>query len=341
MSELIVVTGPPGAGKSTVAKVLAQRYDPSALISSDAFFAMVGRGYIDPWTEAAHRQNEFVVAAAAAAAGRMTQGGYTVVFDGVIGPWFLETFLAATGLREVHYVMADRAITVNAINPGPVDTGWPSDELRERLRPAFPAGRWGQPTDIAKIVSWLISPDSAWLTGQVVDAAAAFAAETRHAAASPHRRPQRACRPDFCSWPLSDPKQHPQAGCSRLTAGCRIVSGATCAAVGCGRSPGSTSASLEHGRREVARGRRLRPAAGEDRGAALGIRRHAGLGGFIAARSSRQGGSTRNYSCDSQGPHQLADRLAVEHRVDNEEPGCRSRTRSARGCYAMVISSAR
>jgi len=70
--------------------------------------------------------------------------------------------------------VADRAITVNAINPGPVDTGWPSDELRERLRPAFPAGRWGQPEDIAKIVTWLISADSAWLTGQVIDAEGGF-----------------------------------------------------------------------------------------------------------------------------------------------------------------------
>jgi cytidylate kinase len=105
MSELIVVTGPPGAGKSTVAQILANRFDPSALVAGDAFFAMVLRGYIDPWTEAAHRQNEVVVVAAAAAAGRITEGGYTVVFDGVIGPWFLDTFLAATGLDEVHCVM--------------------------------------------------------------------------------------------------------------------------------------------------------------------------------------------------------------------------------------------
>jgi 3-oxoacyl-[acyl-carrier protein] reductase len=70
--------------------------------------------------------------------------------------------------------LADRAITVNALNPGPVDTGWPSEELRERLRPAFPAGRWGQPEDIARIVSWLTSPESAWLTGQVIDAEGGF-----------------------------------------------------------------------------------------------------------------------------------------------------------------------
>ncbi len=70
--------------------------------------------------------------------------------------------------------LADRGITVNAINPGPVDTGWPSAELRERLRPAFPAGRWGSPDDIAAIVGWLVSPDSAWLTGQVIDAEGGF-----------------------------------------------------------------------------------------------------------------------------------------------------------------------
>jgi 3-oxoacyl-[acyl-carrier protein] reductase len=54
--------------------------------------------------------------------------------------------------------LADCGITVNTINPGPVDTGWPSASLRERLTPSFPAGRWGQPEDIAPIVGWLVSP---------------------------------------------------------------------------------------------------------------------------------------------------------------------------------------
>jgi len=66
---------------------------------------MVDRGYIDPWTDAAQEQNKVVIAAAAAAAGRLAQGGYTVVFDSVIGPWFLDAFLAATGLSEVDYMM--------------------------------------------------------------------------------------------------------------------------------------------------------------------------------------------------------------------------------------------
>jgi 3-oxoacyl-[acyl-carrier protein] reductase len=70
--------------------------------------------------------------------------------------------------------LAERGITVNAINPGPVDTGWPSPELRERLRSAFPAGCWGRPDDIAAIVAWLTSAESAWMTGQVIDAEGGF-----------------------------------------------------------------------------------------------------------------------------------------------------------------------
>ncbi|MFI4878517.1 MAG: SDR family oxidoreductase, partial [Steroidobacterales bacterium] len=70
--------------------------------------------------------------------------------------------------------LAERRITVNAINPGPVDTGWASDADRERLRNAFPLGRWGTPDDIAAVVSWLAGVDSAWITGQVINAEGGF-----------------------------------------------------------------------------------------------------------------------------------------------------------------------
>jgi 3-oxoacyl-[acyl-carrier protein] reductase len=70
--------------------------------------------------------------------------------------------------------LAERGITVNAINPGPVDTGWPSDRLREELRPAFPAGRWGTPADIPGVVRLIVDADSAWITGQVINAEGGF-----------------------------------------------------------------------------------------------------------------------------------------------------------------------
>jgi 3-oxoacyl-[acyl-carrier protein] reductase len=73
--------------------------------------------------------------------------------------------------------VADRGITVNTVNPGPVDTGWPSEELKQRLTPAFPAGRWGRPTDIAGVVAWLVGPESAWMTGQVLNVDGGFRRE--------------------------------------------------------------------------------------------------------------------------------------------------------------------
>jgi 3-oxoacyl-[acyl-carrier protein] reductase len=76
--------------------------------------------------------------------------------------------------RSLADAVADRGITVNAINPGPVDTGWPDDATRELLRPAFPAGRWGRPEDIAAVVAWLASVESGWVTGQVIDAEGGF-----------------------------------------------------------------------------------------------------------------------------------------------------------------------
>ena len=41
--------------------------------------------------------------------------------------------------------LIDRGITVNAINPGPVNTGWADPDLTEQVRRALPAGRLNPP----------------------------------------------------------------------------------------------------------------------------------------------------------------------------------------------------
>lgn len=70
--------------------------------------------------------------------------------------------------------LADRGITVNALNPGPVDTGWADPDLAERVGRALPTGRWCRPDEVARLVRWLASDESRWITGQVVNAEGGF-----------------------------------------------------------------------------------------------------------------------------------------------------------------------
>jgi 3-oxoacyl-[acyl-carrier protein] reductase len=60
------------------------------------------------------------------------------------------------------------AITVNAVEPGPTDTGWMTPELHERIHEAMPLGRVGQPEDAAEVVAFLCSDRAGWITGEVI-----------------------------------------------------------------------------------------------------------------------------------------------------------------------------
>ena len=104
-ASLLVITGPPGAGKSAVAEAVADRFERSVLVTGDSFFAFVRQGYVMPWLPESHAQNTTVTHAAGAAAGRYVEGGYPTVYDGVIGPWFVDEFLDARGLASLDYVV--------------------------------------------------------------------------------------------------------------------------------------------------------------------------------------------------------------------------------------------
>jgi 3-oxoacyl-[acyl-carrier protein] reductase len=70
--------------------------------------------------------------------------------------------------------LAPRGILVNALNPGPTDTGWATPELFEHELGRLPLGRWGSPEDAARIVGWLATDEAEWVTGQVLTSDGGF-----------------------------------------------------------------------------------------------------------------------------------------------------------------------
>lgn len=115
---IVIVSGPPGAGKSTVARKLAEG-SPGALavhMHTDDFYAYVRKGYVEPWKPEAQAQNIAVMNGLAAAAGAFASGGYEVLVDGIVGPWFFDPWKAearAKGL-DLRFVVLrpDEASTV-------------------------------------------------------------------------------------------------------------------------------------------------------------------------------------------------------------------------------------
>jgi 3-oxoacyl-[acyl-carrier protein] reductase len=69
--------------------------------------------------------------------------------------------------------------TVNTIDPGPTDTGYADSEREDEVTRLSPSGRWGAPQDTARLVSWLVGEEAAWVTGQVIASDGGWSARPR------------------------------------------------------------------------------------------------------------------------------------------------------------------
>jgi 3-oxoacyl-[acyl-carrier protein] reductase len=72
--------------------------------------------------------------------------------------------------------LGSRRISANVVNPGPIDTGWMDEHLRETLKPHHALGRLGTPADIASIVTFLVSKEGRWISGQLLNTDGGFSA---------------------------------------------------------------------------------------------------------------------------------------------------------------------
>jgi 3-oxoacyl-[acyl-carrier protein] reductase len=128
------------------------------------------------------RATLLLVEAFAAAHERSRGQGRVVLFSSGqrLGPMPAElAYAASKGALEALVIslaaeLAPAGIAVNALNPGPTDTGLLSDDAYEEIRARFPGGRWGTPEDAARIVAWLASDEATWISGQTLDAEGGF-----------------------------------------------------------------------------------------------------------------------------------------------------------------------
>jgi len=70
--------------------------------------------------------------------------------------------------------LAEKGITINAVNPGPNDTGWMDKKMKQELMNRFPMKRIGQPSDTAQLIGFLASEEAEWITGQVIHSEGGF-----------------------------------------------------------------------------------------------------------------------------------------------------------------------
>lgn len=103
-SHILLLSGPPGAGKTTAAAALAHRPGrPAVHLHADHFWGFVGTGRLRPEQPEAHALNMVVRGAVAGAAAGFARGGLFAVVDCVVVPEALHPF-RQIGL-PLHYVV--------------------------------------------------------------------------------------------------------------------------------------------------------------------------------------------------------------------------------------------
>jgi predicted kinase len=90
-NPVLILSGPPGVGKTTAAAVLAESGERAVHLESDRFYAFIRAGHIEPWKPESNEQNRVVSRIVAEAAASYAAAGYFTIVDGIVIPgWHFE-----------------------------------------------------------------------------------------------------------------------------------------------------------------------------------------------------------------------------------------------------------
>lgn len=157
----------------------------------DAYIHAVGNVFLKPlhlitdaeWDSvmATNLRSAFYASRASVDVMRRRKSGVILLFSSVAGQSGLsnhEAIAAAKGgvsalVRSIAATYASNGIRANAIAPGLVETQattmlTSSDQARRISERMHPAGRIGQPEDVASLAAWMVSEEASWMTGQVI-----------------------------------------------------------------------------------------------------------------------------------------------------------------------------